>query len=397
MGAAGRTHDGTQIRRVPNRRTRLVVYLGAAWIGLFACGHRARAQTQVSPALSAPAADIPATVATPGPTAPTGDSTDIVDAVVAGDATASPAFPAGTLPSDGWTGLLDMVRESMFGNKRDPWKKMPLSTFFSEGWLEPWYYYPRSTTGSPRQAWINAYDGVFYRLWFLQFSYDNNFQKNGSAYQGEFTIFTPISQRFQFLFSVPFIDSDKGGLSNTYHGNFGDFVVSPRFLLSETQDFSQVFECLVRTPTGNTENGNGQTTLTPQYEFWYGGLPGGGVIRGGTGVTIPTNSAGLPTTVAGVHTTVPGSRTTCNYNLAVGKYWTPHDAKFGDFVTYLSINGFTTVDDRGPLYSYLSLTPGFRFHLTHDYYFTAAVEVPVTGPKNQSFAFGPIIWLVKVW
>ena len=177
-------------------------------------------------------------------------------------------------------GLLGMIRESMFGNQSDLWRPVPLSTFFSEGWLKPWYNYPRSTTGVPRQAWINAYEGVFYRLWFLDFTYVNNTRQNGNAYLGSFTIFTPISQRFQFLFSVPFIQSDKGGLSNTYHGNFGDFAVSPRFLLSETQDFSQVVECIVRTPTGSTVNGNGQTTLTPQYDFWYGGLPCAGVIRG---------------------------------------------------------------------------------------------------------------------
>jgi hypothetical protein len=93
-----------------------------------------------------------------------------------------------------------------------------------------------------------------------------NSQKNGNAYVGSFSIFTPISQRFQLYFSVPFIQSDKGGLSNTYHGNVGDFVVSPRFLLSDNQDFSQVAECFVRTPTGSTVNGNGQSSLTPQYE-----------------------------------------------------------------------------------------------------------------------------------
>jgi len=45
-------------------------------------------------------------------------------------------------------GLLGMIRESMFGKQKDPWREMPLSTFFSEGWFEPWYYYPRSTTGA---------------------------------------------------------------------------------------------------------------------------------------------------------------------------------------------------------------------------------------------------------
>jgi len=211
------------------------------------------------------------------------------------------------------------------------------------------------------------------------------------------TLFTPISRRFELRYDVPFIRSTKGGQSNTYHGNFGDFAVSPRFLLSESQDLSQVFECIVRTPTGNTVNGNRQTILTPQYEFWYGGLPGGGVIRGGTGLTIPTNNAGVTSTIPEAPATVPGARTTCNYNLAVGKYWTQHDATPGDFVTFLSINGFTTLDDRGPTYSYLSVTPGLRFHLGNNFYYVGGVEVPLSGPKNENFAWAATSWLVKVW
>ena len=167
----------------------------------------------------------------------------------------------------------------MFGDRGDLWRPLSLRTLFTEGWHEPWSRYPRSSTGAPRQGWINAYDGVFYRLFFFDVSYANDFQKNGNQYLGTLTAFTPISRRFQLRFDVPFIASNKGGQSNTYHGNFGDFAVSPRFLLSESKDLTQVFECIVRTPTGSAVNGNGQTTLTPQYEFWYGGLPGGGVIR----------------------------------------------------------------------------------------------------------------------
>ncbi|MGC1719271.1 MAG: hypothetical protein WA746_09805, partial [Isosphaeraceae bacterium] len=346
---------------------RAVLCLTVGSTGLFGCGRLARAQTQVGPARSATDADVPAAVATPGPTSPPSDFAHRVDEVEAGDASAFPEFLPGTLPPDAGAGaemgLLGLIGESIFGNRSDLWRPLPLSTFFSEGWLEPWYPCPRSTTGAPRQGWINAYDGVFYRLFFFDFSYVNDFQKNGNEYLGTLTLFTPISRRFQLRFDVPFIASNKGGQSNTYHGNFGDFDVSPRILLSESQDFSQVFECIVRTPTGSTVNGNGQTTLTPQYEFWYGGLPGGGVIRGGTGLTIPTNNAGVTSIIAGAPATVPGARTTCNYNLAVGKYWTQHDATPGDFVTFLSLNGFTTLDDRGPIYSYFSVTPAFRFHL----------------------------------
>jgi hypothetical protein len=380
---------------------RAVLCLTVGSIGLFGSGRLTRGQTQVLSSGSAAVTDFAAAVAASGPTLPPSDFADLVDTAEAEGSTAGHEFVPGMIPPDAWAGdgrgLLGMIRESMFGNQKDAWKAMPLSTFFTEGWFEPWYSDPRSTTGAPRQPFINAYDGVFYRLCFFDFTYVNNSQQNGNAYLGSFSIFTPISQRFQLYFSMPFIQSGKGGLSNTYHGNVGDFVVSPRFLLSETQDFSQAVECFVRTPTGNTVNGNGQSTLTPQYEFWYGGLPGAGVIRGGAGVTIPTNSAGVISNVTGDPIAVPGSRTTANYNLAIGKYWTQHDVTPGDFVTFRSINGFTTLDDRAPRYSYLSLTPGLRFPLVNDYYFMAGIEVPLTGPKNQNFTYSPIFWLSKVW
>ena len=310
--------------------------------------------------------------------------------------------PAGLLTPDPETtngmGLLEMIRESMFAKRDALWRPLSVRTFFSEGWNEPWSASPRSSTGAPRQAFINAFDGVFYRLYFVTFSYYNDFEKNGNDYTGEYILFAPISRRFQLRLDVPFIVSNKGGTSNTYHGNFGDFAVTPRFLLSESRDFSQVFQFMIRTPTGSTANGNGQTTLSPLYEFWYGGLPGGTVIRGGTGVTVPTNSpGGVPTGLTVPTSSTGGSRTLYKYNLDIGKYWTPHDARLGDFVTYLSINGFTTLDDRGPTNSYLSLTPGLRFHLGNDYYFLAGVEVPVTGPKTENFAYAPIFWISKVW
>ena len=51
-------------------------------------------------------------------------------------------------------------------------------------------------------------------------------------------------------------------------------------------------------------------------------------------MSIPTNNAG-------------GGRTVYNYDFAVGKYWTPHDATpIGDLVTYVSILGYSTVEPR---------------------------------------------------
>jgi hypothetical protein len=281
-------------------------------------------------------------------------------------------------------GPLGLIAESVFGNANDPWRPLPLRTFFSEGWFEPWNYPPASSGGAPRQGWINGLNGVFFRLFVFDFTYENDLHKNGNGYLGTYTIFVPVSRRFQVRLDVPFIESNKGGRSDSYHGNFGDLVVSSRFLLSESQDLSQVFATVIRTPTGAAENGNPQTTLTPQYEFWYGGLPAGWVVRGGTGVTVPVTNA--------------GARTTANYDLALGKYWTPHDAApFGDFVTYLAVDGSSTLDDRGRRHSFLSLTPGLRTHLGDDWYFLFGVDVPVTGPKSLNYAWAPIVWFMKVY
>ena len=84
----------------------------------------------------------------------------------------------------------------MFGNRKDLWRPLSFGTFFSEGWSEPWRSSPRSSTGSPRQGWINAYDGVFYRLVFFDVRAINNFQKNGNHYLGTLIPFIPISRRF---------------------------------------------------------------------------------------------------------------------------------------------------------------------------------------------------------
>ncbi|HSF10206.1 MAG TPA: hypothetical protein VLA60_12390 [Nitrospirales bacterium] len=276
-----------------------------------------------------------------------------------------------------------MVEESFFGDPTDPWRPISLSTFFSEGWDEPFDYPVKGSGGAPRQGWINSLDGVFYRLWFLSYGHTQNFHDNGNQDFGRYTLFAPVSRRFQIRFDVPFLVSNRGGEQNGYHNNFGDFVISPRFLLSETQDVSQIFTIAVRTPTGEKENGHDVFSITPEYQFWSN-VYNTWVVRGGIGTTFPTQSN--------------RGRYSFNYNVAIGKYLTSHDqTPFGDLTLYVAANGFTTLDNRASDVNFFSMTPGFRSHMGRDWYLLAGVEVPLTGPDSASFDYETNVWVMKVF
>ena len=363
----------------------VVFWLTFCSVELFGGSPPARAQAEATPVRLPPYAEIPVTIEPSGLAAPppAPKMLDVASTTALGSS--REFLPQMVLPDAGArskTGLFDLFGESMFGNAVDRWRPLPLNTFFSEGWLDPWGKPPGGSSGAPRQGWINALDGLFYRSNFVGFSQFNDFHAKGAAYLGDYTIFTPVSRRFQLRFDVPFVDSNRAGQTDTYRSSFGDVVVYPRVMLSESRDFTQVLSLAVRTPTGTTKTGDGQATLSPQYEFWYGGLPDDWAIRGSTGLVVPANNV--------------GGRTIYRYNLAVGKYWTPHEAvPLGDFVTDVAMKCYTTLDNRGPAYSFLSLTPGVRAHLGNEWYFLGGVEVPLIAPKSQSFAWAPIFVLMK--
>ena len=50
------------------------------------------------------------------------------------------------------------------GSEPSTGREMPIGTLFSEGWNEAWASPPTGGGGAPRQGWLNAFDGVFYRL-----------------------------------------------------------------------------------------------------------------------------------------------------------------------------------------------------------------------------------------
>src|SRR5207247_1386153 len=64
------------------------------------------------------------------------------------------------------SGFGDTISESLFGDVYDPsrWRPLSAGSFFTEGWNRPWASPPAGEGGAPRQGWLNAFDGVFYRL-----------------------------------------------------------------------------------------------------------------------------------------------------------------------------------------------------------------------------------------
>jgi hypothetical protein len=275
-------------------------------------------------------------------------------------------------------GFLGAAIDSLFGDvyAEGRWRPLSLSTFFSEGWNEPWAAAPAGRLGlTPRHGWLASFDAVFYRLWFITFGYQNdiNTKFGGNRYTGTYSIFLPFSRRFEVLLDVPFVVSNgTKDPTRGYASEFGDLTVTPRFMLSETAATSQAFALAVRTPTGMPTTGNGIMALTPRYEFWTN--PGGPwVVRGSTGIFVPMNKAENP-----VQTSIVGG-------VAVGRYFTPHDVPFGDLVFYAASNFTVPLDGGASRFTVVSVGPGTRFHIANDYYFLADWDFPVTGNRPDRY------------
>jgi hypothetical protein len=280
----------------------------------------------------------------------------------------------------------DTVVESITGDVySDPskWQDLKYTNLFSEGWNKPWASPPNGSGGAPRQGWLNAYDGVFYRLGIAVFGWQHG-ANNNDGYTGNLVNYTPLNQRFEIQTDIPMV-SNRGGGSEA-QTNFGDLKITPRVILSESKDVTQSFNLTFRAPTGNSFNGNNVASITPQYQFWANAWKGL-VVRGGAGFTIPYSGDISKT----------GARTTFDANLAVGYYMTPHDfTPFGDMVWYVSTNVSQPIDNRAKNSgTFVSLTPGFRTHVGQNWYLLGAVEVPVTNP--QPFGYQVLGGIMKVF
>ena len=271
-------------------------------------------------------------------------------------------------------GALGAIAKSLTGDvyaEPSRWRELSLRNFFTEGWDEAWVSPPPGGGGAPRQGWLNAFDGVFYRLGIATYGYAHNFLDNGDQHSGQLQFYLPFNRRFEFRVDTPVV-SNRGTSGTDSETNFGDLQIVTRFLVSETRDVTQSFNVAFRVPTGDTFNVNGVAAITPTYEFWtnwWRGL----VIRGGAGFFVPYGHQSVDEV---------GARAALTANLAAGYYFTPHGATpFGDLVFYLSANLAQTIDGNGPSRNTVTLTPGVRTHLGSNWYLLGGVEVPVTHVK----------------
>lgn len=273
----------------------------------------------------------------------------------------------------------EVISESMFGDvyaEPSRWQELGYGNLFSKGWNKPWASPPTGGGGAPRMGWLNAADGVFYRLSLAIFSWQHGPGSYTDGYSGTLTSYTPLSARMEIRTDIG-LTSNRGptGTGNS-QTNFSDFVITPRFLLSESKEQTQSLDIGFRTPTGNSYNGQGVASINPQYNFWtnyWKGL----VIRGGLGFNVPYSG----------EIARAGARSTFNANLAAGWYFTDHDAApFGDLVVYVANNLTQVIDNRGPnSTTTFSMGPGFRDHLGGNWYLLGAVDIAVTHPKTYDY------------
>ena len=294
---------------------------------------------------------------------------------------AAPPVVVDDMPARSYLGV---IGESIFGDayaQPSTWHPLSLGSFFTEGWDEPYVASPTGTGGAARGGWISAFDGVFFRAWFVDFAFAENYHHDGTSYVADYRIYIPLNRRFEVRLDVPFVTEVKGGKRNLYNEGFGDLTIAPRVLLSESRDFSQVLAMPIRTPTGSSLEGNGVMSLAPQYQFWAN-VGGPWIVRGALGVAVPFQS--------------PSTRTSGFASVGFGQYFARADAAFfRDFFWYFVANVNTTLDNRGANETFFAVTPGVRFALTKDHmwHFLAAVDVPTTGPK--AFDYQPIFLLLK--
>ena len=140
----------------------------------------------------------------------------------------------------------EVVTESVTGDVYSDeaaknWQDLSYSNLFSKGWDKSWSSPPNGGGGAPRQGWLNAYDGVFYRLSIATFGWQHGIN-GGDGYNNDLVSYTPLNQRMEIQTDIPIMTSTPGASGRNSETNFGDFTITPRIILSESKNVTQTFQ-----------------------------------------------------------------------------------------------------------------------------------------------------------
>jgi hypothetical protein len=270
---------------------------------------------------------------------------------------------------------------SLHGSEEFSEKKpdLALSNFFSEGWkFMQWDEPEQEPDQAPRFRLLKIPATVFEREIRMNYSFTNNGDRGrADEHEWEFEFEMPVSRRL--LLEVEPTIVSISPRDNDDHSGFGDTSLIARIMLMETRNTTVLSILDLKLPTGDEDLGlgSGMTTITPGIGVWRD-LGGRYALHGFFGLDIP---------VGGKSDEDPD--TTVVYGTAITKTVTPKDTPFfGNLTFFVEFNGSSDIGTDNDT-TVVSILPGVRWHLGHEFWVMPGIEFPVIGRDE----FDSRVWL----
>lgn len=272
---------------------------------------------------------------------------------------------------------------SLHGSEEFSEKKpdLTLSNFFSEGWKFTQWEEPEQEEDqdqAPRFRLLKIPATVFEREIRMNYSFTNNGDRGRvDEHEWEFEIEIPVSRRL--LLEVEPTIVSISPRDNDSHSGFGDTSLIARIMLMETRNTTVLSILDLKLPTGDEDLGlgSGMTTITPGIGMWRD-LGGRYALHGFFGLDIP---------VGGKSDEDPD--TTVVYGTAITKTVTSKDTPyFGNLTFFVEFNGSSDIGS-GSDNTVVSILPGVRWNLGHEFWLMPGIEFPVIGRDE----FDSRVWL----
>ena len=266
-----------------------------------------------------------------------------------------------------FTSLLSALlqAEELSGKKPD----ITLSNFFSEGWkFGQWEEPEQEPDQSPRFRLLKIPATVFEREVRMNYSFTNNGDSGKfDDHEWEFEFEMPVSRRLLIEVEPTIVSISPN--NNDDHSGFGDTSFITRVMLMETRNTTLLSLLDVKIPTGNEDLGlgSGMTTISPGIGIWRD-LGGHFALHSFFGLDIPSGGKSRD-----------DPDTTVNYGAALTKTITPKDTPFfGNLTFFVEFDGSSDMGSNDDT-TVVSILPGARWNLGHDFWLMPGVEFPITG------------------